>query len=129
MFPVKNLEKKCEIIRSGRTQSKIVDRRNLLFQSGTQRLFIESLVAAKFDDARPLRAFFLLFHDRLARLLPFFRALHIDCALRRDFRCKGHAAETEKDPISHVSGTESDTLLSRDSRPQLRHRQRGQLDR
>src|SRR5438132_11833969 len=101
----------------------ILHGRDLLLYDRTYLLFVKSLLAAKFDDARLLRALFLLFHDRLSSLLRLFGSCDVH-ALRRDFKCKGHASETEKDPALHLSETESDTLLSRDNRRRLRYRQR-----
>jgi hypothetical protein len=56
----------------------------------------------------------------LLRLLSFLGPLNIDRPLRRDFKCEGHAPDKEKEPVPHLSETESDILTSRGSRP--RHR-------
>src|SRR5438132_13369298 len=79
----------------------ILHGRDLLLYDRTYLLFVKSLLAAKFDDARLLRALFLLFHDRLPSLLRLFGSCDVH-ALRRDFKCKGHASETEKDPALHL---------------------------
>src|SRR5262249_16111790 len=75
VFPVKNFEKKREVVRACGTQSKIFDCSDLLVESGAQVLFLERLLAAKFDDAGPLGAFFLLLHDPPTRSLSVFPSL------------------------------------------------------
>jgi hypothetical protein len=70
------------------------------------------LVTAKFNDARLLRALFLLFRNRLPRFLPFFGSRNIDGALCCDFKYEGQAAKTEQEPVSHLrhpNENESDT--------------------
>ena len=84
MFPVKNFEKKREIVRACGAQSKIFDRSDLLFESDAEFVFLERLLAAKFNDAGLLGTLFLLLHDRTPRLLLIFWSHHID-ALRCDF--------------------------------------------
>jgi hypothetical protein len=59
------------------------------------------LLTAKFYDARPLRPFFFRFYNRSSLSLPLLWSLNIDRALGCNFKCKGHASETEKDPVAH----------------------------
>ena len=93
MLSIKHFKEKREIVRACRAQSKIFDRSDLLFESNAQFLFLERLLAAKFDDAGPLGAFFLLLHDRPPRLLLLFRSHNINGALRCDLGCKNDCAE------------------------------------
>src|SRR4029077_17880466 len=125
----KHFKEKREIVGACGTQSKIFDRSKLLFESNAQFLFLERLLAAKFDDAGPLGAFFLLLHDRPPRLLLLFRSHNINGALRYDFKSENHHAEREEDSVSHVSENESDTLVSLENRRELRHRQSAQAGR
>jgi hypothetical protein len=53
------------------------------------------LLAAKFDDARVLRAFFLLFYDRSPRLLLVLRPRDINRTLRCDFKCGATLPESK----------------------------------
>src|SRR5262245_43601112 len=92
MLSIKNFEKEREIVGARGTQSKIFDRGDLLFEGDAQFLFIERLLAAKFDDAGPLGTFFLLLHDRPPRLLLLFWTHNIN-ALSCDTGCKNHCAE------------------------------------
>jgi hypothetical protein len=108
VLSVENLKKKCQVVRARRAQPKILDRRDLFFQYDAQFLFIERLLAAKFDDARLLCALFLLFYDRLPRFLSLFGTLNICCALGYNFKCEGRTSEKEKDPALHLSETGSD---------------------
>src|SRR5215471_19257859 len=92
MLSIKHFKKERQIVRACGTQSKIFDRSDLLFESGPQFLFLERLVAAKFDDAAPLGAFFLFLHDRPPRFLLVFWSYDID-ALSCDRDCKNDCAE------------------------------------
>ncbi len=83
----------------------------------------ERLLAAKFDDAGPLGAFFLLLHDRPPGLLLLFRSHNINGALRCDFKSENHRAEAEENSVSHVSENESDTSASLENRRELRRHQ------
>src|SRR5204863_9110189 len=122
VFPVKNFEEKREIVRAFGAQSKIFDRSDLLFESDAEFVFLECLLAAKFNDAGLLGALFLLLHDRTPRLLLIFWSHDID-ALRCDFQSQGHGAEQEEDSVSHVSENESDILASLENRHEhRRHR-------
>jgi hypothetical protein len=112
MLSIKHFKEEREIVRARRAQPKIFDRSDLLFESGLQFLFFERLLAAKFDDAGLLGAFFLLFHDRPPRFLSLFWSHNINCALRCDFKSQGQGAEREKDSVSHVSENESDISAS-----------------
>src|SRR6266404_2312927 len=69
MLSIKHLNEEREIIRACGAQSKIFDRSDLLFESSLQVLFLERLLAAKFDDAGLPCAFFLLLDDRTPCLL------------------------------------------------------------
>jgi hypothetical protein len=60
------------------------------------------LLTAKFNDARLLRALFLLFHNGLPRFLLFFGPRNIDRSLRCDFQYEDHTAKTEQDPVPHL---------------------------
>src|SRR4030095_9501326 len=106
VFPVENFEKKSEIVRACRTQSKIFDRSDLLFESGPQFLFLERLLAAKFNDAGLLRAFFLLLHDCPPLFLSLFWSHNID-ALRCDVGCKNHCAENGNESRGHSERSEA----------------------
>ena len=108
MLSIKHLNEEREIVRACGAQSKIFDRSDLLFESDLQFLFLERLLAAKFNDAGSLGAFFLLLHDRSPRLLLIFWSHNINRALRCDFKSEGHGAEREENPVSHVSENESD---------------------
>src|SRR5438105_11710820 len=114
VFPVENLEKKREIVCACRAQSKIFDRSDLLFESDAQFFFLERLLAAKFDDAGLLGAFFLLLHNRPPLFLSLFWSHNID-ALRCNFKSQGHGAEREEDPVSHVRSLLQYSAMSRDS--------------
>src|SRR6476659_8906335 len=81
MLSIKHFKEKREIVRACGAQSKIFDRSDLLFESNAQFLFLERLLAAKFDDAGPLGAFFLLLHDRPPRFLLIFWSHNINGAL------------------------------------------------
>src|SRR5262245_26486534 len=108
MLSIKHFKKEREIVRARGTQSKIFDRSDLLFEGHAQFLFVERLLAAKFNDAGPLGAFFLLLHDRPPRPLLLFWPHNINGALRCDFKSQGHGAEREKNSVSHFSENESD---------------------
>ena len=82
------------------------------------------MLAVEFDDARLLRPLFLLLRYRLLNFLLLFRTWNIDRALGRNFYCKGHASKTEKDPVAHLSETESSISTSRESRRRRRDRPR-----
>src|SRR5206468_2461887 len=122
MLSIKHFKEKREIVRACGAQSKIFDRSDLLFESNTQFLFLERLLAAKFDDAGLLGAFFLLLHNRPPRLLLVFWSHNIH-ALRCDFKSEGHGAEREEDPVSHVSENESDISACLENRRELRRHQ------
>src|SRR5215510_4423381 len=92
MLSIKHFKKEREIVGACGTQSKIFDRSDLLFEGDAQFLFLERLLAAKFDDAGPLGAFFLLLHDRPPRLLLLFWPHNIN-VLSCDTGCKNHCAE------------------------------------
>src|SRR6266550_1983344 len=100
MLSIKHFKEKREIVGACGAQSKIFDRRELLFESNAQFLFLERLLAAKFDDAGPLGAFFLLLHDCSPRLLLIFWSHNINGALRCDFKSENHCAEPEEDSVS-----------------------------
>ena len=123
MLSIKHFKEKREIVGARRTQSKIFDRSDLLFETKAQVLFLERLLAAKFDDAGPLGAFFLLLHDGPPRLLLLFRSHNINGTLRCDFKSKKHRAEGEEDSVSHVSENESDISVSLENRRELRRHQ------
>src|SRR6185369_11415026 len=112
MLSIKHFNEKREIVGACRAQSKIFDRSDLFFESNAQFLFLERLLAAKFDDAGPLGALFLLLHDRPPRLLLLFRSDNINGALRCNFKSENHRAEREEDSVSHVSENESDISVS-----------------
>src|SRR5438552_1862669 len=122
MLSIKYFKEECEIVRARRAQSKIFDRSDLLFESDAQFVFLECLLAAKFNDAGLLGAFFLLLHDRTPRLLSLFWPHHID-ALRCDLKSQCHGAEQEENPVSHVSENESDISASLESRREHRRHQ------
>src|SRR5512132_4566498 len=124
MLSIKNFKEEREIVRARGAQSKIFDRSDLLFESSLQFLFLERLLAAKFDDAGLPRAFFLLLHDRTPRFLSLFWPHDID-ALRSDSKTQSHAAQHTQNPVSHVRQNESDISASLENRRELRHRQRG----
>src|SRR6476659_4204249 len=86
MLSIKHFKEKREIVGARRAQSKIFDRSDLLFESNAEVVFLERLLAAKFDDAGPLGALFLLLHDRPPRLLLLFRPHNINGTLRCDFK-------------------------------------------
>jgi hypothetical protein len=123
VLSIKHFKEEREIVGAGGTQSKIFDRSDLLFERDAQFLFLERLLAAKFDDAGLLGAFFLLLHDRPPRLLLIFWSRHINGTLRRDFEGDGYCAEREEDAVSHVSENESDISASLENRHELQHRQ------
>src|SRR3954454_10549967 len=126
MLSIKNFKEKREIIGARRTQSKIFDRSDLLFQTKPQILVRERLLAAKFDDAGPLGALFLLLHDCPPRLLLLFRPHNINGALRCDFKSENRRAQGEEDSVSHVSENESDTSVSPENPRALRRPQSAQ---
>src|SRR4029077_5848391 len=123
MLSIEHFKEEREIVGACGAQSKIFDRSDLLFESNAQFLFLERLLAAKFDDAGPLGAFSLLLYDRPPRLLLIFRSHNINCALRCDFKSENHRAEREEDAVSHVSENESDISVSLENRRELRRRQ------
>ena len=92
VLSIKDFEEEREIVRACRAQSKIFYCSDLLFESDAQFLFVERLLAAKFNDAGLLGAFFLLFHNRSPRLLLIFWPHNID-ALRCDMGCRNDCAE------------------------------------
>ena len=93
MLSIKHFKEKREIVGACRAQPKIFDGRDLLFESNAEVLFLERLLAAKFDDAGPPGAFFLLLHDGPPRLLLLFRSHNINGGLRCDVGCKNDCAE------------------------------------
>src|SRR4029079_14323503 len=123
MLSIKHFKEKSEIVGACGAQPKIFDRGELLFESNAQLLFFERLLAAKFDDAVPLGAFFLLLHDGPPRLLLLFRSHNINGALRYDFKSQGYCAERQEDSVSHVSENESGTSASLENRHELRRHQ------
>src|SRR5882757_6281349 len=122
MLSIKHFKEERQIVRARGAQSKIFDRSNLLFESDAQFVFLERLLAAKFNDAGLLGAFFLLLHDRTPRFLSLFWPHDID-ALRCDLKSQRDGAEQEENPVSHVSENESDISASLENRRELRHRQ------
>jgi len=122
VLSIKDFEEEREIVRACGAQSKIFDCSDLLFESDAQFLFVERLLAAKFNDAGLLGAFFLFFHDRPPRLLLIFWPHDID-ALRCDLKGESHGAERKEDSVSHVSENESDILASLENRREHRRHQ------
>src|SRR4030095_2502136 len=123
VLSIKHFKEEREIVRARGAQSKIFDRSDLLFESDAQVFFLERLLTAEFDDAGPLRAFFLLLHDRPPRLLLVFWSHNINGALCCDFKNQARCAEGKEDAVSHVSENESDILASLENRRELRHPQ------
>src|SRR3954447_15185727 len=121
MFPIKNFEEKREIVSACGAQSKIFDRSDLFFERDAQFLFLERLLAPKFNDTGLLRTFFLLLHDCPPRLLLILWSHNINCALSVNFKGQGHGAEQEEDSVSHVSENELDILASLENRHEPRH--------
>src|SRR5262249_55628521 len=122
MLSIKHFKEERQIVRARGTQSKIFDRSDLLFESGPQFLFLKRLVAAKFDDAGLLRAFFLLLHDRPPRFLSLFWPHDVN-ALRCELKSQGHGAQRKEESVSHVSENESDILTSLENRHEHRRHQ------
>src|SRR5438132_12964998 len=114
MLSIKDFKEEREIIGARGTQSTIFDRSDLFLESDAQFLFLERQLAAKFDDAGLLGAFFLLLHDRPPLFLSLFWSHNID-ALRCNFKSQGHGAEREEDPVSHVRSLLQYSVMSRDS--------------
>src|SRR6478736_6500280 len=102
MLSIKYFKEKREIVGARRTQSKIFDRRDLLFETNAQVFVRERLLAATFDNAGPLGAFFLLLHDRPPGLLLLCRSHNVDGARRCD-KSEDHRAERKENSVSHVS--------------------------
>src|SRR6516162_3611478 len=121
MLSIKHFKEEREIVRARGAQSKIFDRSDLLFQSNPEVLFLERLVAAKFDDAGLLRAFFLLLHDRTPRFLSLLRPHNIN-ALCGDLKSQYHGAQREQNPVTHVSENESDISASLENLREPRRR-------
>src|SRR5207302_2017041 len=92
---------------SAATKGNLLSRREYRSRVGPT-MYSKSLSTAKFDDARLLRAFLLHLFNRAPLLLALLRSSDIDCALRCDFKCQGHASKREQESVSHFSENESD---------------------
>ena len=101
VLAIKNFDEKREIVRSGRSQAVTVDRGELFFHRRTQIFFFECLLAAKFDDGRRLRVFFLFLGNGLRLLLLFLAPGNIDRRLRRQLERSRQVAQKKQTGATH----------------------------